>query len=175
MKNILLLATTLLLGTAAAASVSGSQTTPLTLQVNNFCQLANVGGVTSPSFDRTYPTLDLGIINAITNNSVSSVVAAVDCNRGTALNVHLPSSVTLSNGTTAVNVTTDTWDDQHPLTMSFDQSGSFTNDYGYGPYDYHEVKATFKVGGSATLSNRAWSIPGGTYTGNLVITYDYNE
>jgi len=176
MKNIALFATALLLGTASAATVTGSQTTPLTLKVNNFCQLANTGGKVSDSFSRTYPTLDLGAINAVTNHVVNPViVAAVDCNLGTALKVTTPTKVTISNGTNSFDITTDAWDAKHPLTMSFSQAGSFTNDIGYGKYDYHEVKASFHVGGSATLANSAWSIPGGNYKGNLVVTYSYDE
>jgi len=175
MKYVTLLASALMLGTAGAANVAGSQTTPLSLKVNNFCQIANTGGRTSDSFNKTYATLNLGTINAITSSTVpSTLVAGVDCNYKTALNIKTPKKVTLTNGTDTVDVTTDAWDAQHPLTMAF-TNGSYTNDFGYGKYQYYNISASFKVGGSATLANRAWSIPGGTYTGNLVVSYDYNE
>lgn len=178
MKNIALFATALLLGTASAATITGSQTTPLTLKVNNFCQLANLnnGGATPKSFDRTNPAINLGTVNAVTNVVVpAKIVAAVDCNLGTAVKVSTPTKVTMKSSTNAFDITTDAWDAQHPMTMSFSQAGSFTNDIGYGKYDYHQVTASFHLGGNSTLANRAFSIPGGNYTGDLVVTYSYDE
>ena len=176
MKNILLLATALLIGTAGADNITGSQTTPLKLKVNNFCQLAYTNYITSETFSRTNDALDLGTINAVSNHQVGpALVASVDCNRKTVLNVITPTTLTLTNGTDSFEMTTDVWGPMHPLTMSFDQSGSFTNDIGFGPYDYHEVKASFHVGGTPTLANATWAIPGGNYTGDLVISYNYDE
>lgn len=176
MKNIVLFATALLLGTASAANVSGSQTTPLTLKVNNYCQLASVGTTVPATFSRTNAPVDLGTINAITNHKVDNVlVASVDCNLGTALNVTTPSKVTMKSGNNSFDITTDTWDAQHPLTMSFNKLAGFSPDHGYGKYDYHAITASFHVGGSPTIDNRAWSIPGGNYKGDLVVTYSYDE
>lgn len=174
MKNITLFATALLLGTASAATVPGSQTTPLTLKVNNYCQLANFKN--EKTFSRTNNPINLGTVNAVTNVVVpATFVAGVDCNRSTALKVVTPTKVTMKSGTNSFDITTDTWDAQHPMTMSFSQAGSFSPDYGYGKYDYHEVTASFHLGGSGTLLNRAFSIPGGNYTGDLVVTYSYDE
>lgn len=182
MKRTALLATAILLATTAtAANVSGKQTTPLTLKVNNFCVMA----YTEPQYngaaglDKKYNTLDLGTINAVTNNTVSDkMVMAVDCNKDTVLNIVKPSKVTLTNqnkpGVT-FDITTDTWDAQHPLTMSFSNGNSRVPDYGFGGYQYYEVLASFKVGGAGTGANRAWSIPGGTYTGDLVVEFNYDE
>ncbi len=41
---------------------------------------------------------------------------------------------------------------------------------GFGQYENYDVMASFKVGGSTGLANAAWNIPGGAYTGDLVIT-----
>lgn len=180
MKRTALLTTAVLLATTAtAANVSGQQTTPLTLKVNNFC----VMGYTTPEYNgeaglnKTYSTLNLGTINAVTNTTVSDQrVMAVDCNKDTVLNIVTPQSVTLTNekGNT-VQIENTTWDAQHPLTMSFSKGATRTPDFGFGGYQYYEVLASFKLGGAGTGANRAWSIPGGTYTGDLVVNFNYDE
>jgi hypothetical protein len=158
---------------------SGTATTPLKLIVNNFCQLANVGGVTSDTFNQSYSQINLGTINAVTNNSVpDTLVAAADCNKGTNLDVVFPSAVTLTSGSNSLTInntaTSGPWSSSNPFTMTF-KDGSYTNTYIDSRYEYHNYSASFKVGGSTGLGNGAWSVPGGTYTGDLVITYSYTE
>lgn len=175
MRNVIMLASALLIGHSSAATVTGTQTTPLTLTVNNFCQLAGLGGSTPTTFDRTNAPLNIGSINAVTQTILPlQFVGGVDCNYKTAVNVRTPTSVVLTNATgDTVNITTDAWDDQHPLTMTFRQDFRTVDD-GYGPYQFYGIEAGFVLGGSPTF-NRAFSIPGGVYTGDLVITFDYTE
>lgn len=180
MKRTALLTTAVLLATTAtAATVSGKQTTPLTLNVQNFCVMA----YTTPEYNgeaglnRTNGTIELGTINAVTNRTVSDQrVMSVDCNKDTVLNITTPKSVTLTNqkGNT-VEIKDTTWDAQNPLTMSFSNGATRTPDFGFGGYQYYEVLASFKVGGAGTGANRAWSIPGGLYKGDLVVEFNYDE
>lgn len=181
MKRTALLTTAVLLATTAtAASVAGSQTTPLTLQVNNFCVMA----YTTPQYngkaglDKTYDTLSLGTVNAVTNNTVSDkMVMAVDCNKDTVLNIVTPETVTLTNqkGDTVLIKRDATWSPENPFVMSFSKGNSRVPDYGFGGYQYYELLASFKVGGAGTGGNRAWSVPGGLYKGDLVINFNYDE
>lgn len=180
MKNVALLAlaaslTTAFAEVAPSSNVSGSSTTPLTLRVTNFCTLAYNGFAAERDLDYTNTEINLGTVNAVTSNTVNGVrVLAIDCNRGTALNIHLPSSLTMSNGTDSFQMTTSPWSQTNPLSMSFDQSGSYSPNWGFGNYQYYEVKASFKVGG-ASGQGQAWSMPGGTYQGELIISFDYDE
>ncbi|KQR01085.1 hypothetical protein [Deinococcus sp. Leaf326] len=181
MKRTALLATAVLLGTTAtAANVTGKQTTPLTLQVNNFCVMAytNPEYNGSAGLDKTYETLNLGTINAVTNNTVSDkMVMAVDCNKDTVLNIVTPESVTLTNqkGDTIMIKKDVAWSPENPFTMSFSNGASRVPDYGLGGYQYYELLASFKVGGAGTGANRAWSVPGGLYKGDLVVNFNYDE
>ncbi|MVN87733.1 hypothetical protein GO986_13285 [Deinococcus sp. HMF7620] len=174
MRNIALLALTAVLGTASAVTTN-TQTTPLKLKVDNVCVTA-YSGFDGASRNYTWGTLDLGKINAVSSVTSSAQVLAVDCNYKTALTVIQPTSITLTNenGDT-FSINNDVWSLSNPLSVQFREAGSYTPNWGYGPYQYYAWSADFKLGGPGTGYGSAWSIPGGSYTGNLEVKFEYNE
>ncbi|MBZ9716021.1 hypothetical protein [Deinococcus multiflagellatus] len=173
MRKIALLALTAALGTAAAAG--GTQTTPLKLKVDNVCVTA-YSGFDGESRNMTWGSLDLGKINAVSSVTASARVLAVDCNYKTALTVTPPTSITLtSDKGDTFKINNAAWDLGNPLSVQFREDGSFTPNWGYGPYQYYAWTADFKLGGPGSGYGSAWSIPGGSYTGSLDMTFEYNE
>lgn len=180
MRNIALLALSATLSTAAAATVSGSQSTPLTVNVKNVCITAytNPGYNGAAGMGRTWDKIDLGTVSAISNNvTADKLVMAVDCNYDTALKIITPTSVTMTRADKkySFNITTNPWSATNPMHMSFSTAGSYEPGMLGGKYEYYEVKASFKLGGAGQNPNVAWTIPGGTYTGDMVVKFEYNE
>lgn len=182
MRKIALLALTTVLSTATAATgtVSGSQTTNLTLTVNNTC-IAAFGGFNNGSQDLNKgntSTLNLPAISALTKKVVTGYqVLALDCNYKTAITPKFPESIVLTNqnGDT-FNINNAAWSTSNPLSVQFRKEGSYTPNWdGVGNYEFHRYVADFELGGSGNGYQTAWSIPGGNYTGTLTVDFTYNE
>lgn len=183
MKKLFVTAMAMALGAATAVNVPGTETTPLTMQVNNYCEFVDSpsgenGFWTQASGNRTRSTHNLGTITAVTSSTTGPItVLNINCNFGTALNITTPTSLNLTNqldNSFVFQMNTSAWSQSNPLTMSFTGGTATTLSNGFANYYNYEVKASFKVGGQGA-SNAAWGMPGGLYTGNLVVQFNYNE
>ncbi|PTA68681.1 hypothetical protein [Deinococcus arcticus] len=194
MRKIALLALGLTASTAAAANVAGTQTTPLNMRVQNVC----ITGYTNPEYNgaaglsRTWSAVNLntlggGVVSAVRNVTTPAIRAlGVDCNHRTALTIAPIADITMTRDTSgggqpySFQIKGGAWSATNPWTMAVTNgiTGTMNRNMGNGntmTYQYYERLVTFKLGGAGSDLNTAWSVPGGNYTGNLVVSFNYDE